>query len=169
MRFDQADGWYCPLKAKRSGGGAARDGFVAGMSQGSRRRFRRQVSNSADDGIGPALPFDQKPLSLDHFGRWPDGNYVGVLAWLPPSGAASSAPGQHGRIIHGGTNGSNPLSSSKESGANPTWGPGHGMPVALRRVDLQQGRPRQRDQPGPSHPLQRAKENEFAEARGGAA
>src|SRR5437764_589708 len=58
MRFDQADGWYCPLKAKRSEGGAARDGFVAGMSQGSRRRFRRQVSNPPMTGIGPALPFD---------------------------------------------------------------------------------------------------------------
>ena len=46
---------------------------------------------------------------------------------------------------------------------------GHRMPVALRRVDLEQGGLRQRDQPGPGHALQRTKENELIEACGGAA
>src|SRR6266478_2941871 len=40
----------------------------------------------------------------------------------------------------------------------------HGTAVALRRVDLQQRRLRQRDQTGPGHPLQRAEENQLAEA-----
>ena len=51
----------------------------------------------ADDGIGPALSFDHlKALALDHLGGSPEGNDVVVVAWLPPSGAASSALGRDG-------------------------------------------------------------------------
>jgi len=41
--------------------------------------------------------------------------------------------------------------------------------VALGRVDLQQDRLRQRDQPGPRQPLQGPEEDEFPKAGGGAA
>src|SRR5205823_13957938 len=45
-----------------------------------------------------------------------------MFVWLPPSGAASAHPdvteNQYVRVVHRGTKGSNPLSSSGESGAN---------------------------------------------------
>ncbi len=71
-------------------------------------------SQFADDGIGPGLSFDHpKALALDHLGG-SDGNDVAMSVWLPPSGAASSAPGvmenQHPRVVHRGTKGSNPPS-----------------------------------------------------------
>jgi hypothetical protein len=52
----------------------------------------------ADDGIGPTLSFGHlNTLALDHLGGSPDGNDVAVFVWLPPFGAAYSAPGRDGK------------------------------------------------------------------------
>jgi hypothetical protein len=75
----------------------------------------------ADDRIGPALSFDHlKALALDHLGGSLEGNDVwpcscGCLH--PESHPAHSGvtENQHGRIVHRGTKGSNPLSSTGES------------------------------------------------------
>jgi hypothetical protein len=78
----------------------------------------------ADDGIGPSLSFGHlNTLALEHLGGSPGGNESpcswGCLRPEPHPGHPGVAENQHDRIVHRGTKGSNPLSSSRASNATP--------------------------------------------------